>query len=1048
MIKRRFLAIALGALLVLAACGPATTDTSSDTSVDTSSDTSSDTSTSTSTDTSNPEVLSSPVISLNNDHTGIVWADVANASSYELKVNDGEYAAATEYSFSDIVGSYDVYVVAIGDGTNFVDSEPSVWEYETKAIALDDIARDGAEATWSGDFLSSEIAFSEVGDFEDVEFAASQNETYSASETGKLAVRAIGGYDEVSNVNYVGEPVVKYCNIVLAASENRVLFNGDETDLADLFTIKYWNYSSNSEEVSGSANISAVDVDVEGNGNALKFYYQVGGTYYKYISALEKPIDSYKSISLYAKGDGISEMILQFSGDLYVSYSLGVLSTNWNYINIPFSSTGWKVNGTATTLADAVAANGSAYGIESVNEIVNILPSMTIICKTSAATYNFTNIFADEITLVSDDGLENHSIFDLADRYTGENGNGVDLKIVKTGETTATISSLNLEANLSVDVAVSKENDNLILESLDEGASLSYTAEAGRGGDQLTFVSATGTYAAHFQNVNFNRHFVIDDFESYSETGAGYDKNNLTGPRTGLRANYFSDYYAGSGTSPISGSGWDLMGSTDYLNLNTNAADAHASSKSAQVKVGNAMRHTSYGLYDGTAIAWPTANTFSFWLKSPAAIDCKVFVRLFSVSKVNSSNYGITPTEITYLAGSDWTQYTVPMDVSKTYYGVSFTFEKPSNYATYRPYLDDIELYTTTNPWSTYVPPVINATGVSVTPETASIEEGATVQLTAEVAPAETTNKNVSWSSLDTEIATVDQTGLVTAVAEGATSIVATTEDGGFTDSCALSVTAAAVSNANDPLTKTYTGSVEVSGMGSVYVITALATNYTAYMKIGSEVINSTYTVADNVVTIDTGNANYGVFVGSLSADRNTLTKTSMSGAYAAAVGSLVMNAAMVLEDANGTSTAALQSKYLTQYDTGNGAWTASNSADRIEYDTVNKLEGDGAMKMKNGTFGKMRYKSASMPASLGNFVTFGMWFYNDTGASISAQMFLYSAGGSPFITLVNSLTIPSNSTWTYYTVGFTSYAVAGWSIILPSASATGHPVLDYVTLA
>ena len=103
---------------------------------------------------------------------------------------------------------------------------------------------------------------------------------------------------------------------------------------------------------------------------------------------------------------------------------------------------------------------------------------------------------------------------------------------------------------------------------------------------------------------------------------------------------------------------------------------------------------------------------------------------------------------------------------------------------------------------------------------------------------------------------------------------------------------------------------------------------------------------------------------------------------------------------------------------------------------------------MKNGTFGKMRYKSASMPASLGNFVTFGMWFYNDTGASISAQMFLYSAGGSPFITLVNSLTIPSNSTWTYYTVGFTSYAVAGWSIVLPSASATGHPVLDYVTLA
>ncbi|MFA6645301.1 MAG: hypothetical protein WCS76_02930, partial [Bacilli bacterium] len=198
---------------------------------------------------------------------------------------------------------------------------------------------------------------------------------------------------------------------------------------------------------------------------------------------------------------------------------------------------------------------------------------------------------------------------------------------------------------------------------------------------------------------------------------------------------------------------------------------------------------------------------------------------------------------------------------------------------------------------------------------------------------------------------------------------------------------------------------------------------------------------------IDTGNANYGVFVGSLSADRNTLTKTSMSGAYAAAVGSLVMNAAStVLEDANGTSTAALQSKYLIQYDGGSG-WSTSSSTDRIEYDTVNKLEGDGAMKMKNGTFGKMRYKSANMPASLGNFVTFGMWFYNDTGASISAQMFIYTANGASFYNFT-TFTIPSNSTWTYYTAGFASYAVAGWSIILPSASATGHPVLDYVTLA
>jgi hypothetical protein len=75
------------------------------------------------------------------------------------------------------------------------------------------------------------------------------------------------------------------------------------------------------------------------------------------------------------------------------------------------------------------------------------------------------------------------------------------------------------------------------------------------------------------------------------------------------------------------------------------------------------------------------------------------------------------------------------------------------------------------------------------------------------------------------------------------------------------------------------------------------------------------------------------------------------------------------------------------------------------------------------------------------------MWFFYDTGASISAQMLIYTATCASLYNFT-TFTIPSNSTWTYYTAGFASYAVAGWSIILPSASATGHPVLDYVTLA
>ncbi len=75
----------------------------------------------------------------------------------------------------------------------------------------------------------------------------------------------------------------------------------------------------------------------------------------------------------------------------------------------------------------------------------------------------------------------------------------------------------------------------------------------------------------------------------------------------------------------------------------------------------------------------------------------------------------------------------------------------------------------------------VSVTGVSVNPTTATIEAGNTRQLTATVAPTNATNKNLTWSSSDNNIATVSPTGLVTAVAAGNATITVTTLDGGFT---------------------------------------------------------------------------------------------------------------------------------------------------------------------------------------------------------------------------------------------------------------------------
>ena len=73
-------------------------------------------------------------------------------------------------------------------------------------------------------------------------------------------------------------------------------------------------------------------------------------------------------------------------------------------------------------------------------------------------------------------------------------------------------------------------------------------------------------------------------------------------------------------------------------------------------------------------------------------------------------------------------------------------------------------------------PPVI-ANGVSLSPNTATLQPGNTLTLTANVTPSNTTNKTVSWASNNTAVVTISN-GTVTAVGGGNATITVTTQDG------------------------------------------------------------------------------------------------------------------------------------------------------------------------------------------------------------------------------------------------------------------------------
>lgn len=87
--------------------------------------------------------------------------------------------------------------------------------------------------------------------------------------------------------------------------------------------------------------------------------------------------------------------------------------------------------------------------------------------------------------------------------------------------------------------------------------------------------------------------------------------------------------------------------------------------------------------------------------------------------------------------------------------------------------------------------PVVDVTGVSLDKSELTLAVKGTYTLKATVAPADADNKSVTWKSSDDKIATVDKDGKVTAVAIGKATITVTTEDGGKTATCVVTVDAA-----------------------------------------------------------------------------------------------------------------------------------------------------------------------------------------------------------------------------------------------------------------
>lgn len=81
-----------------------------------------------------------------------------------------------------------------------------------------------------------------------------------------------------------------------------------------------------------------------------------------------------------------------------------------------------------------------------------------------------------------------------------------------------------------------------------------------------------------------------------------------------------------------------------------------------------------------------------------------------------------------------------------------------------------------------------HATGLDLSHSTRTIYLGQTVTMTATVLPSDASDKSVTWTSSNSDIVSVTQNGSVTANAMGEAEITATSNDGGFSKSCKVTV--------------------------------------------------------------------------------------------------------------------------------------------------------------------------------------------------------------------------------------------------------------------
>lgn len=212
---------------------------------------------------------------------------------------------------------------------------------------------------------------------------------------------------------------------------------------------------------------------------------------------------------------------------------------------------------------------------------------------------------------------------------------------------------------------------------------------------------------------------------------------------------------------------WNLWTSTGGLNAVSDREvfyDGYSSLHLSNVTEGTDSRgsvHQTFTITEDLQELWGQSVKVSQWVKTENFVGDALAIRVHYATVSGSYISKAMPVAST----QDWTYYEYIIDLPSTFQTIKV--ETLYDYAQGDVWIDNTEVHG-----------YIKATGIDVSPEPVILAVGDSKQLELTYSPANTTIKEVTIANSNGDVVTVNETGLVTALANGTSTITITHVDG------------------------------------------------------------------------------------------------------------------------------------------------------------------------------------------------------------------------------------------------------------------------------